>query len=67
MTWCGAKEESDGEVEDEEMRKNSAVRRTIATINLFLTIWMRRVTLHGQFSSYQMTKYVRLSFNVHET
>ena len=65
--WCGAKEESDGESEDEEMRKNSTMRRTIATMNLFSTIWMRRVTLNGQFSSYQMTKYVGLSFKVHET
>ena len=49
------------------MRKNSTVRRTIATMNLFSTIWMRRVTLHRQFSSYQKTKYVKLSFKVHET
>ena len=46
---------SDGESEDEEMRRNSTVRTTIATMNLFSTIWMRRVTLHRQFSSYQMT------------
>ena len=54
-----------------EMRKNSTVRRTTATMNLFSTIWMRRVTLHHslsrlcfhwQFSSYPMTKYVRLSY-----
>ena len=31
-------------------------------MNLFSTIWMRRVTLHRQFCSYQMTKYVKLLF-----
>ena len=53
MVWCQRR--SDAESEDEEMRKNSTVRTTIATMNLFSTIWMRRVTLHRQFSSYQMT------------
>ena len=44
------------------MRKNSTVGRTRETMTLFSTIWMRRVILDKQFSSYQMTKYVKLFF-----
>ena len=61
---CGAKDESDWESGDgqKNMRKNSTVERTRATMTLFSTIWMRRVLLDRQFSSYQMTKYVKLLF-----
>ena len=60
---CGAKDESDGTGYQgiKNMRKNSTVRRKRATMTLFSTICMR------QFSSYQMTKYVKLLFKVHET
>ena len=60
---CGAKGESDGTGYQgiKNMRKNSTVRRKRATMTLFSTICMR------QFSSYQMTKYVKLLFKVHET
>ena len=60
---CGAKDESDGTGYQgiKNMRKNSTLRRKRATMTLFSTICMR------QFSSYQMTKYVKLLFKVHET
>ena len=57
---CGTKDVSDGESGDGEYGEEfDSQWRTRATMNLFSTIWMRRVTLHRQFSSYQMTKYVK--------
>ena len=65
IVWCQRRKWR--ESEDEEMGKNSTVRRTRTTMTLFSKIWMRRVTLHGQVISYQMTKYAKLTFKVHET
>ena len=58
---CSVKDEDDGESRIKIMRKNS--KRTRATMTI---IRMRRVTLHRQFSSYQMTKNVKLLFKVHD-
>ena len=64
---CGTKDESDGESGDEEYEEEFGSEEDESDNDFFSTIWMRRVTLHRQCSSYQMTKYVKLLFKVHET
>ena len=61
---CGTKDESDGESGDEEYEEEFGSEEEKSDNDFFSTIWMRR---HRQCSSYQMTKYVKLFFKVHET
>ena len=66
-SW-GAKGESDGESGDEEYEEElDSEEDKNDNEFVFNDFWMRRVTLHRQFSSYQMTKYVKWLFKVHKT
>ena len=65
---CSAKGESDGESGDEEYEEElDSEEDENDNEFVFNDFWMRRVTLHRQFSSYQMTKYVKWLFKVHKT
>ena len=65
---CSAKGESDGESGDEEYEEElDSEEDENDNEFVFNDFWMRRVTLHRQFSSYQMTKCVKLLFKVHKT
>ena len=64
---CGTRDESDGESGDEEYEEEIGSEEDESDNDFFSTIWIRRVTRHRQSSSCQMTKYVKLLFNVHET
>ena len=65
---CGTKDESDGESGDEEYEEElDSEEDENDNEFVFNDFWMTRVTLHRQFSSYQMTKYVKLLFKVHKT
>ena len=61
---CGAKDESDGESGDEEYEEEFDSEEDESDNDFVFNDLdeMRRETLERQFSSYQMTKYVKLLF-----